>query len=330
MSNYNIDAKYVFSASNIAALTVKNRISSYESAMEASKRFLRSSQLLSDNEMLGCQLNIHAEGSTELFVFSSEGTRVTLEDFRWIFGSYATVEEASQGLDNEFFSSDRFLYALQCTGSCFEEIFYNYDTNEYFKSYRENHTVSGEKVRRIFDVLKNKDVAVRILSGNEFNARMILISTSCPIPLRIRAMISLILQDATLVELDISDGMAKEVDALPLKYIFEVYRDIVEVLVVEAYKKERKMDDRFDEEEVDEELDFENEAEPKILKLPCTPIERLNLSPRAYRCLSRAGISRVEQLLAMDDEDYMKVRNLGKKSTEEIKQKLMKMLPSKI
>lgn len=330
MSNYNVNAKYVFSASTIATLTVKNYKSSYESATEASQKFLQSSQLLSDNEMLGYQLNIHSEKNTELFVFSSKGTRVTLEDFRWMFGKHATLKEISQGSEDAFFSSDRFLYALQYTGTYFKERVGSYHLDGYFDDYLEDYTISGEKVKRIFDVLKNQEATIRIISGNEFNGHMILISTPCPIPLRIRAMILLTLSDAMLVELNISDGMAKEVDGLPLKYMFELFRDIVEVLIIEAYEKEQEINTRLDKDEVDKELDFENEMEPKVLKLPCTPIERLNLSPRAYNCLRRAGISRIEQLLAMDDEDYRNIRNLGKKSTEEIKQKLMKMLPGKI
>lgn len=330
MSNYNVNAKYVFSASNVAALTVKKRISSYESATEASQRFLKSSQLLSDNEMLGYQLNMHKEGSTELFVFSGEGTRVTLEDFRWMFASYAILEEASQGSEDAFFSSDRFLYALQYTGSYFTERVCSYHRDGYFNDYLENHTISGEKIKRIFDVLKNQEAIIRIISGNEFNGHMILISTPGPIPLRLRAMISLTLSDAVLAELDISDDMAKEVDGLALKYMSDMFRDIVEVLIMEACEKEQEINARFDKADVYKGLDFENEMESKVLKLPCTPIERLDLSPRAYHCLRRAGISRIEQLFAMDDEDYLKVRNLGKKSTEEIKQKLMKMLPGKI
>jgi DNA-directed RNA polymerase subunit alpha len=52
------------------------------------------------------------------------------------------------------------------------------------------------------------------------------------------------------------------------------------------------------------------------------PIEELDLSVRSYNCLKRAGINTVSELVQKTDEDMMKVRNLGKKSLEEVKQKL--------
>ena len=51
-------------------------------------------------------------------------------------------------------------------------------------------------------------------------------------------------------------------------------------------------------------------------------IEELDLSVRAFNCLKRAGINTVAELVQKDQEDMMKVRNLGKKSLEEVEQKL--------
>lgn len=52
------------------------------------------------------------------------------------------------------------------------------------------------------------------------------------------------------------------------------------------------------------------------------PIEELDLSVRSYNCLKRAGINTVQELTRKTEEDMMKVRNLGKKSLEEVKAKL--------
>jgi len=51
-------------------------------------------------------------------------------------------------------------------------------------------------------------------------------------------------------------------------------------------------------------------------------IEELDLSVRSYNCLKRAGINTVQELTQKTEEEMMKVRNLGKKSLEEVKQKL--------
>lgn len=57
----------------------------------------------------------------------------------------------------------------------------------------------------------------------------------------------------------------------------------------------------------------------QILELP---IEDLDLSVRSYNCLKRAGINTVDELTQKSEEDMMKVRNLGKKSLKEVKQRL--------
>lgn len=51
-------------------------------------------------------------------------------------------------------------------------------------------------------------------------------------------------------------------------------------------------------------------------------IEELDLSVRSYNCLKRAGINTVEELTRRTEEDMMKVRNLGKKSLQEVREKL--------
>lgn len=52
-------------------------------------------------------------------------------------------------------------------------------------------------------------------------------------------------------------------------------------------------------------------------------IEELDLSVRSYNCLKRAGIATVLELTQRSEEDMMKVRNLGKKSLKEVKEKLL-------
>ncbi|WP_432667288.1 DNA-directed RNA polymerase subunit alpha [Wukongibacter baidiensis] len=71
----------------------------------------------------------------------------------------------------------------------------------------------------------------------------------------------------------------------------------------------------------DVEIMVEKEEDKKEKVLEMT-IEELDLSVRSYNCLKRAGINTVEELTQRSEEDMMKVRNLGKKSLEEVKHKL--------
>ena len=54
-------------------------------------------------------------------------------------------------------------------------------------------------------------------------------------------------------------------------------------------------------------------------------IEDLDLSVRSYNCLKRAGINTVSELVQKSEDDMMKVRNLGRKSLEEVKKKLVEL-----
>ena len=51
-------------------------------------------------------------------------------------------------------------------------------------------------------------------------------------------------------------------------------------------------------------------------------IEELDLSVRSFNCLKRAGINTVEDLVSKSEDEMMKVRNLGRKSLEEVMAKL--------
>lgn len=75
------------------------------------------------------------------------------------------------------------------------------------------------------------------------------------------------------------------------------------------------MDAQFDDVMVEKE-DDKNEK-----KLEMT-IEELDLSVRSYNCLKRAGINTVQELTDKSEADMMRVRNLGRKSLEEVKNKL--------
>lgn len=69
-------------------------------------------------------------------------------------------------------------------------------------------------------------------------------------------------------------------------------------------------------------VEKEEEQKDKILEMT---IEELDLSVRSYNCLKRAGINTVEELIQRNEEDMMKVRNLGKKSLEEVVNKLAEL-----
>ena len=69
-------------------------------------------------------------------------------------------------------------------------------------------------------------------------------------------------------------------------------------------------------------VEREETKKEKVLEMT---IEELDLSVRSFNCLKRAGIDTVEDLTSKTEDDMIKVRNLGKKSLEEVIQKLQSL-----
>ena len=66
-------------------------------------------------------------------------------------------------------------------------------------------------------------------------------------------------------------------------------------------------------------VETEEDERDKVLEMV---VEELDLSVRSYNCLKRAGINNVGELIQKTEDDMMKVRNLGKKSLQEVQNKL--------
>ena len=69
-------------------------------------------------------------------------------------------------------------------------------------------------------------------------------------------------------------------------------------------------------------IDAEDDNKDKLLEMT---IDELDLSVRSSNCLHRAGINTVQELIMRSEEDMMKVRNLGRKSLEEVINKLAEL-----
>lgn len=69
-------------------------------------------------------------------------------------------------------------------------------------------------------------------------------------------------------------------------------------------------------------IDAEEDSKDKLLEMT---IDELDLSVRSSNCLHRAGINTVQELIQRSEDDMMKVRNLGRKSLEEVINKLAEL-----
>lgn len=88
-------------------------------------------------------------------------------------------------------------------------------------------------------------------------------------------------------------------------------------ILIEHFKLFMTLTDHADSVEIM--VEKEEDKKEKVLEMT---IEELDLSVRSYNCLKRAGINTVQELTERTIDDMMKVRNLGKKSLEEVQEKL--------
>ena len=146
-----------------------------------------------------------------------------------------------------------------------------------------------------------------IVPSNATNA-IVTLQTSTEIPLRVKVMLSDAFRGAEIKDItayceDTEKRVPCSVVSSNLKYILSAIADKNDL------------------------------ANPSEIILPeedesYTTIEELYLSVRAYNCLKRAGIDTVEQLKKMNEEELMKVRNLGRKACDEVLEKVRKYEPT--
>lgn len=103
-----------------------------------------------------------------------------------------------------------------------------------------------------------------------------------------------------------TNGAMKPQDAIALA---------ARILIV-FYEEFATLDKKAEKMQIIKDEEKEHDAVPEMT------IEELDLSVRSYNCLKRAGIQTVLELTQTTEEDMMKVRNLGKKSLKEVKDKL--------
>lgn len=294
---------------NIAVLSVKRCEEYFESfgnAAEVSNRFIRSAYLLPENEFLGWQISADGEGKLHAFAFSGPGAKVTKEDFGWIFQRCALVEDVRQESFEDMWGEGRRIYALEYLSGDSETENSDHlsmnDTGEvYFKD--------------LFEVLGDTGAAIRITASADGEADRILISLQGEMTLRMRAILSSVFANTTVTEIKASEDTFDKIGLFPSGCLTGVMTGLLGGLMLESPKEEPASE--F-EDDILESLEEETEEKPMT-------IEELNLSVRSYNCLMRAGIRTVEELGKLTEDDFLHIRNLGRKSREEIKQKLAEL-----
>lgn len=301
------------------------------------ERFLHSAALLGMDAFLGCQIQKDLEGKYRASVFSSAGAKVTKKDYQWMFEGCADVSEgistdACEGKGEEkgekglltkgkdlFWEKSRKIYVI-------EKAPYS-DEDRHSEKYGQEF---GLHQAGFLDCMRESGAAMRILAGTDRDEGqgVILLSMAEEMTLKMRAVLSLSLPKTVVREVIASDSFSPRANWLPMGCLKMGMLGLLELKRAELNEEEenRMMEEALGEEKFVLDDDYfldENLPERRIGK--DSSIDELELSVRAYNCLKRAGINTVGVLLSLSDEDFAKIRNLGKKATDEIKSKLTEL-----
>lgn len=307
------------------------------------KTFFCSAALLPKGEFLGWQLSADKEAHVSTFVFSSGGAGVTPKDFSWLFEGYATVDVGSPGLPEDFGREFRKVYALYALDGAEKWDPWTYE--QYSECCAESFSVE------LFEKMAEAGAVIRILAESdgksEFAQGEILILLPDAITLRMRSALSKVFPGTVVREPDgeaDAQGGEERLSGNCLDHMAGLLWALMPKVKGECTKCPLDEDEYlpFSEDEpcaVDEpdrdetgilkdyegdEDDFEDSDDEG--NEGSATIDDMELSIRSYNCLKRAGINSIEELRRLKDEDFMRIRNLGRKSMEEIKQKLAEFL----
>lgn len=318
-----------------------------ENASTMRERFVQSAALLSEGEYLGWQMAVCGADIMSNMAFSSEGVRIQTEDFAWIFEKYAAVKPCEAGARTEdLFSEGRKVYAFvkrpqekSEEKSSDGEYGYNYGY-----SCRYPYSAGKENFADLLEMLQDSgETYLRVVAGASAGKvsgqGLLLLSLPGEISLRMRTALSFAFPSAVVKRVN-----APELENLESIPVSDLLDGIVGLQKAFISRKKRKAgmsgvsggeDSAGDWEEEDEyvydgepdetdsclDMDLSDapEEEDGLEYVPYTPLESLHLSVRAFNCLKRAGVDSVEELCEMSEDELKGVRNMGRKSLEEIK-----------
>ena len=275
-----------------------------DAAAKASERFLSMASLLPGGTLLGWQISAEKKAPGPVIAFSSDDAGLSAEDFAWVFQDCGEAEPISARMPDDLFSKQRWIYSLMpeaepetesgygrcCRESCFPEL---------------------------LGMMVEAGAIIRILArpGRRESRGAILLSLPQELTLRMSTML-------TLAFPHISPRPIPAGIPAGLQLSEGILSGSTTELLCALVQRNRAKDVSCDMPVFEDEPDF---CLPEDDDGPAAPLEGLELSVRTYNCLKRAGINSVGQLRSLSDEDLRKIRNLGRKGVDEIRQKLADM-----
>lgn len=272
----------------------------FENARLAAERFMSTAEQLPEGKKLFFQANPHKDTTGRTLISVDEDSDLAKKDVAWIFGECADVWDPGHGRQEIVNEQRRHVYVLcSCGTDC---------QNSGTSSSHERKSGKDIDVSELSAALKS--MVSRIIVSAAKESRTVRVSSSEPIPLRVRTMFCMTFPGIEIME------TLDEAPLLPRDTVKDIMTGLIDMITEEI---ERELPSNIFIDTVDDEDDDieEDEYTPDY-----TPIEELDLSVRSYNSLKRAFFNTVEDILEFGTENLIKIRNLGRKGVEEVKQKL--------
>ena len=294
--------------------------SSYSATEKAAERFVRTARVLPEGGLLVLQIRTESSGEHKASVSSFPHDAVTLDDYDWIFRQCAAASAADKEAVREIFEEGRKVYRILPDQDAPAESS-SFRSSYYFDDYDDLYS---DHFREMFSLLSAEDAVITVTTGAEGSSGMILISLPGTMTLRMRSSVTMAVPCTAVEEIDPGqdpDSVTGKISESVLRSFLErLFRILPRDCRTDRQDSCETITDEFP--ETFDEGSGETEDTGSFSAGCSTPIDKLELSLRAYNCLKRAGIHTVEQLRTLSDDDLMQIRNLGRKSIEEIKQRL--------
>lgn len=306
--------------SNMAILSIKQIKPAYRRniAVDVGKKLLQLAALLKKEQIVGLQIKRGEDGKNQACIFSSKDAEVNAEDFGWMFLDCADIGpfcEVSSVIRHG--ATDKIYELCQTSDISGKQL-------EGCENETSNSScfVSWNYFRQLFNEIEKADVAVQFSAGvsqKGIPAGAITFSMAGEMSLRLRTLISLAFPNTKVRRVTETVENPAET-GITMNLLLESVKNALEVLMDERYDEEiaKKTQDNT----TGRSLEINCNSESRTEETGFPSIDDLDLSVRSYNCLRRAGISTIEELRRLSDEDYYHIRNLSRKCIEEIKQKL--------
>ena len=288
---------------NVSSLSLEygweDSIKSYQSVLlEPNVRFLNMAARLPKDEYMGMDFYEVTSDSIMCNIFTSAASGVSSNDICWIFQNVAYVNNPQPEKIDNFFATGNEVYVIAPTES-FADKNHSADIGQYADLI--SNMVNTNAVMRII---------IRSLGNNRDISGIVMLSFPEQPSLRIQTSMAMTFPLDTINELnEVQNG-----DLRIKGFSIGDMTDIMSKLLTAAGPK---LEESF-EKSFNEEVSYDALPYQSVL----TPIDILDFSVRTYNCLTRANINFIETLKDIPDEELRKVRNLGRKGYDEIKEKL--------